>query len=645
MELSMPYFEKVPKEFSDRFCSWSRIEPRCRSDNFTRGLEARTADPLWMLARQWQMGEYIGEDNGSPIRVKVSYTSSSIYDVIPYGSSETISLQNAPPLETIVERETVGFEKIINLDDNPVTIKTNWRTRIQIGQQFERFLRREFGEQQRGADAIICTYRNPDCFGVEYPTGNELALADYATRRFLELMAGRAIDGWQLLSAIRYGADHELLDNVSIDDRPKLQNALDNLRTWYGKLYTEPTGGIPSAWVPNKFEYQFMAKATDNAGRQLKLVAPEYKNGDLEWHTFNFERESGFSISSLIRRLPVIQVIFGGNFPALEEIKYYSPTRIGFAGKPNERWWTIEKSNVDFGSLDVATTDIVKLMLMEFALVHADDWFMLPLEVPRNSITTIENIEVTNVFGETFKINRARDVSGNNLNHWELFALSHYADESATGGGEFLFVPAAIPFREESPVVEEVRFIRDEGANMVFAIEHTVQNQIGNPVDGFEAQLELRKRQKEAEANGSAAASTAVGLEGNSLGLPVYRLASIVPDNWIPFVPVHAGNSRLPGTAPDYKSIRLRQAQMLRNENDEAPTSISANTIILQPTPESPLEWVNEESVPRAGVKIQLTKQRVRWIDGKTYVWVGRKVTTGKGEGSSGLRFDYLKER
>ena len=28
-------------------------------------------DPLWMLTRQWQLGEFEGEDSGSPIYVKV----------------------------------------------------------------------------------------------------------------------------------------------------------------------------------------------------------------------------------------------------------------------------------------------------------------------------------------------------------------------------------------------------------------------------------------------------------------------------------------------------------------------------------------------------------------------------------------------
>ena len=36
---------------------WTRLEPRCRTADMTIALEARTHDPFWMLARQWQLGE------------------------------------------------------------------------------------------------------------------------------------------------------------------------------------------------------------------------------------------------------------------------------------------------------------------------------------------------------------------------------------------------------------------------------------------------------------------------------------------------------------------------------------------------------------------------------------------------------------
>ena len=44
-----------------------RTEPRGTSSSLEGGLAARLADPLWMLGRQWQLGELLGEDAGSPV--------------------------------------------------------------------------------------------------------------------------------------------------------------------------------------------------------------------------------------------------------------------------------------------------------------------------------------------------------------------------------------------------------------------------------------------------------------------------------------------------------------------------------------------------------------------------------------------------
>ena len=47
--------------------TWSRIEPAPPGNDVAAGHAARTADPLWLLARQWQVGEFQAEDGGTPI--------------------------------------------------------------------------------------------------------------------------------------------------------------------------------------------------------------------------------------------------------------------------------------------------------------------------------------------------------------------------------------------------------------------------------------------------------------------------------------------------------------------------------------------------------------------------------------------------
>jgi len=49
-----------------------------------------------------------------------------------------------------------------------------------------------------------------------------------------------------------------------------------------------------------------------------------------------------------------------------------------------------------------------------------------------------------------------------------------------------------------------------------------------------------------------------------------------------------------------------------------------------------------EEEAPREGVRITLSYQLTRWIDGSSHLWVGRRKGVGRGEGSGGLQFDSL---
>jgi hypothetical protein len=105
-----------------------------------------------------------------------------------------------------------------------------------------------------------------------------------------------------------------------------------------------------------------------------------------------------------------------------------------------------------------------------------------------------------------------------------------------------------------------------------------------------------------------------------------YVLGTTVPENWIPFIPVHLPGSdteiqlqraRLPGAKPP-KGVLLNEAQ--------------------------PVYFINEEEVPRSGILVQRSYQRTRWLNGRTYLWIGRRKETGKGEGWSNLKFDQIED-
>src|ERR1043166_7576476 len=58
--------------------AWNRLEGRPRRPDFARALKAEVRDALFLIAKQWQMGEFIGDDAGSPATVKVQVTTTRL---------------------------------------------------------------------------------------------------------------------------------------------------------------------------------------------------------------------------------------------------------------------------------------------------------------------------------------------------------------------------------------------------------------------------------------------------------------------------------------------------------------------------------------------------------------------------------------
>ena len=92
--------------------SWTRLEPFVRTENMQSALQARIYDPLWMLTRQWQTGEFQGEDTGSPIVARLRGESAQLTRYLP-GLTLTTPPAGQPynprrqPLEPLIEREAV----------------------------------------------------------------------------------------------------------------------------------------------------------------------------------------------------------------------------------------------------------------------------------------------------------------------------------------------------------------------------------------------------------------------------------------------------------------------------------------------------------------------------------------------------------
>src|SRR4030095_12648682 len=92
--------------------SWTRLEPISGRKDLEVGLQARVHDPLWMLARQWQVGEFRAEDAGSPVMARLRAETARVTrysaGALTGGSGAARNYAGGGPLETLVEREVAA---------------------------------------------------------------------------------------------------------------------------------------------------------------------------------------------------------------------------------------------------------------------------------------------------------------------------------------------------------------------------------------------------------------------------------------------------------------------------------------------------------------------------------------------------------
>jgi hypothetical protein len=534
---------------------WNRLEGRPRSEDFNRSLRAEVRDPLWFLTRQWQYGEFEGEDAGSPIDARIAYRTETI-DRYTTGD-QVQTYDTTVPLEVRVERETVPF---------------NLTLHMQAAWVFERLL------AERNLTARFTDHVN--LFGLQYESGVAGEHTDEARHHF---DAGRAFlfDTAQLIASVRDGSYTTrigIFASLGAPEKQLLLEAGQALVAWLDRTYVQPADGT-EAWRQERLDYKF-AVATQ-AGTRLE--ANDYRGGDLDWDAFSAAATAPSDIAQ----------------PATTTLSFL-PTAIRFSAMPASRYWQMEDGQIDFGRLDVNANDLARLLLTEFMLLFSDDWGVVPLELPIGTLTRIEGVLTTDVFGDHTFI-AAADSAGTDWQRWSMFRLT--GDASTAMG---LLLAPSITDSQTSPPLEEVHFLRDEMANMVWAVEHRIASKLGEPFNPEVGQF----------------LPPVVSAEN----APRYRLGELVPENWRPFVPAH-----VPGSA---RAIRLQRARL----PDQAPEPLGQ---IIAGTP--PL-FIAEEEVPRAGRIVRRRFQRARWIDGRTFLWIGRESLIGRGEGSSGLVFDSIDE-
>jgi hypothetical protein len=578
---------------------WIRLEPMTRSaDRLAHALSAPVLDPLWMLTRQWQTGEFSGEDGAAPASVAIQF------HVAP--------LRLADEAEGARQRLQEGVaEATLFAEPTP----PSWGDRARLGQELT-----DIVVNSLGSSAYVIL----DALAAQCPLSTDPAKTVLpGERRAASLVDGQILDGVALLTHL--GAGGTFGRPAGIDDASwsVAQRLIALWRARRGAQFIPPSpeDARPADWVAATQRYSTRLETTHPAGGTVSLNVSLDPGGVLGWPNLDVRGDSAAVLPTAGHT--TVTVV---------------PSRVRVPGMPASRWWDFEDSARALLNIDGGVQDIGRMMWLEFLLMGCDDWFVAPLSVPRGSLVWIRKVSVTDVFGRTTEVQAAdldarpvdaADLPARGTQRFSLFRPA-YAPNVAAGGGledrvfeklprlaDFLVVPPGVgPHTMVGPRLEELRLLRDEDANLVWGLEHTVQDHWGRAVAGRDYHAHQPGRGDDAPL--PEVSST------NDSGPLRYRARTPVPAHWTPFVA-----QRLRGD-----QIRLRRASLWSESS--APRPIRGR--LLEEIGEG--GEINEEIVPRSGLRVARELRRARDVDGNIVTWVQRVVGTGSGEGSSGLRFD-----
>ncbi|MEM9161921.1 MAG: hypothetical protein AAGC54_02485 [Cyanobacteria bacterium P01_F01_bin.4] len=462
---------------------WTQFRAQYDDQDISSGVEARIHDPLWLLTRQWQMGEFQGEDAGSPVRVTVEHDAFKIDRMQIDDQPEQAYDPRQGPLEMLVEQETAQ------------QVVPDLRTRSQHGLLL--------WEQLRQANLPFNQVAMRDRFG--FDAGLETPELDLAA----QLLIRKAPDAQQLYPRLNTTplSDSDLVDIFGPDQLTQPNRYRLIAQTWV-QTYEATIGqpNQPDAWREDRLEYHFSLSVPTDQGR-VTLQAEEYAGGRLDWDSFDVPTVSAPSAED----------------PAVEPIRSQQallPTPVTYLGMPAPRFWEFEKGAVDFGNPEATDRDLGRLLLAEFVMSWGNDWFQVPLEVPTGSLCRINQLRVTDTFGVTTQILSQTQHSG----YWGLNYLRQRRNKHIVNLRNFLFVPPALPKAHQAVPIEEVLFRRDEMANLTWAIEKTVADAMGRP---------------QALVDQAVTPSSPLTPFRTNHQLE-YQAMTNLPDYWIPLVPTKA---------------------------------------------------------------------------------------------------------
>jgi hypothetical protein len=571
---------------------WLRIEPRPRSNFIEASLAAEIRDPAWFLARQWQLGEFAGADAGSA--AWVDYTGHSAQLPRFTVGNSTRNVDPKAPLERQTLVEPFAPDGILQ---------------VELSQNFAEILAAEVQNATTTENLLAAFLTIPLYKFKAAPAVGEFNPLDPSSSRFYSVCVGRELDGYQLYLLGKAGGPVPTAVTTNPTEIAKVLAALTKLVTRTEQVFGTLGTTDPEGWKADRLEYGVKVIAANATGAgNATMTAEPNSTGEFDWYSFDVVAKNTTASEEAPKGIDFTMI----------------PSDARFPGMPSQRFWMFETNELPFVDIKPDKRDLMKLIVADFMLVHGNNWYCLPVPQDVGTLVVTERIVVTDVFGHQTIIDRAdAGATAPGTNRWTMFSNTDVSAQTETLTNSFILTPSPGPAMQLGQVLEDVRFGRDEMANMAWAIERVTESPIGEPRSGRERDAEVAQSQH----------FPPPGMLGTS---PLrYLIETKVPVNWIPLVAVKPDSQN--------PSIELEKAAAL-HATVAAPGVGAVQSLgrILQPTAvvPPPQYRIKEEEIPRDGTRIERVTFRSRWYDGSTHLWVQRRRLASAGESQAGLRFD-----
>ena len=564
---------------------WNRLEGRPRTHDFDRALRAEVRDALWMLSRQWQLGEFIGDDAGSPVFAR------AVIDVAPLDAYRPDDGTTAPlpdePLDATVERRPLPLaagSQELALD-----------LRLVVGRRWLKLLEASAAAPGGLSADYRAAYRTRYSVTAPDPTLAEQAAVvshPHAWQQSLPRRSGR----WTASRCSTTSPSRRTIRSTA--SRRAGGRAEARRRCSSGYAGGSPgcsaggRGDADDAWLPSRLEYQFGARRRDDVVARLRSI----HGGPLDWYAL--EREP-----DLVGR----GVRAAGRPPACARSSRPGRLRrdarhplVGVRGPAYE----LRQGSAGHDRPRQAPADGVRPRLRQ-RLVRRSPGRC------QSARSAGAGIAVTTVFDERLWVEPAGPPGADGT----AGACTPSAPTEPVTPRAAAGPAAGVAKVQESDPIEEVALVRDEMANMVWG-----SSARSRCPPGADPGPRRRAAGPSAEPRGPAGEAAARACRADPL-------------------PGHERGARAVASV----RARPRRRQLARPSSSE-PQSSGSSTVTRTlrrrcargppATHSLPAAYfVFEEEVPRAGAVVKQHYRRTRWWDGRVFTWAGVSQTDGPRRG------------